>query len=193
MSEREVLYIPGLGGKRSLRVQRPYLRTLKVFSGKSFHFFETKWEDQEEGKPETNNAKYQRLNDFFDERNRPGIIYANSAGAALAARLAIERSSEIKSCHLICGKVLGASKIGTEYKERAPAFEEAVIRSEQAVANLDTETAQKIFCYVPKDREDDGVLEVIDMIVPGANIVELPPLPHTSAIIYAARHYLPKL
>lgn len=192
MSENNnVLYIPGLGKNRSIRIQRPGTRIMDFFERRDFYFFNPEWEVGIHSS-ESFVDKFNRLSAFYRQSGKPSIVYANSAGATLATVLTVEHP-DIEQCHLVCGKILGAAKIGPEYSGRAPAFVESVKASESAVKNLDPTIAEKFTCYIPKDREDDGVLEVVDMVIPGANIIELPPLSHARAILYAYWNYLPHL
>lgn len=185
-----VLYIPGLGAGRSMNIQKRYLNVLNKLSRRRQYFlFEPNWETEPQ-----QNAKqlYERLEEFYESNARPSIIYANSAGGALATRLAIEQTG-ISECHLICAKILGAAKIGPEYRNRAPALYESVSESETIANKIPEAEARKFYCYTPKNQENDGVLETIDMKIAGSHEVALPALQHAAAITYAALRHLPRI
>ena len=177
------LYIPGLGGKRSILLQRTYIGVLNVFRRKNNHisFFDPHWETEE---PYA--TKFERLRLHYQQAETPQTVWAVSAGASLAVRLCVELDSQPK-LNIVCGKVLGSEKIGENYRRRAPAFMESVESSEILYNDLDPDMTT---CYIPKD-DADGVIETVDMTVPGSRIVDLPALRHARAIGYALLRYLP--
>lgn len=177
------LYIPGLGGKRSILLQRTYIGLLNVFRSKSNHisFFDPRWET-EEPYP----TKYERLLLHYEQSESPPIVWGVSAGASLAVRLCVELANQ-PQLNIICGKVLGSTKIGSHYRRRAPAFVESVESSETLCSNLDPE---RCTCYIPKN-DADGVIETIDMSIPNSRIIKLPAFRHARAIGYALMRYLP--
>lgn len=193
MSNQNILYIRGLGGAKTLILQKAYIAMLNYFRADKIYFFEPNWEKKGDADAENNDAKKQRLDDFFEANGHPGIIYANSAGAALAVQLTIRHATVIESCHLVCGKVTGHANFSENHNKRAPSFKPIVKQSEQLLNNISPKIARKFNCYIPKDSKNDGVLDVTDMIVPGAKTIYLPRLQHNWAIFYAALRYMPKL
>jgi hypothetical protein len=179
------LYIPGLGGKRSILLQRAWVRGLNVFRSpeEKISFFDPRWETDE-----LYTDKYERLQHFYEQIGRPSSVWAISAGASLAVRLCVEISDD-PSLHLVCGKIFGSEKIGQGYRNRAPAFTESVEQSERLAEQLSPASA---LCYVPKD-DADGVIETVDMTLDGAQTVALPRLRHARAIGYALVRYLPRI
>lgn len=179
----KTLYIPGLGGKRSILLQRTYIGALNVFRRKNNHisFFDPRWETEE---PYA--TKFERLRSHYEQAERPRTVWAISAGASLAVRLCVELDNQ-PQLNIVCGKVLGSTKIGDNYRRRAPAFVESVESSEVLYSDLNTDTTT---CYIPKD-DADGVIETVDMTIPGSRIIDLPALRHARAIGYALLRYLP--
>lgn len=177
------LFIPGLGGERSLRAQQRYIRLLNLLRRERDRilFFYPDWHS-----PESYEAKYARLREVYDSKDKPARLIGISAGASLAVTLSVDRP-EVESTLLVCGKLLGPEKIGADYNAAAPALFEAVTASSKAVMQADP---RKFTCYAPPGH-DDGVIEREDMIVPGSNVVSLPALPHAYAIGYMLVRHLP--
>jgi hypothetical protein len=180
----EGILVPGLGGRRSLIAQRGYVAVLNFFRPASshIHFFYPRWETSE-----TRDEKYGRLRQLTD-KVKPRKVFAVSAGGTLAVPLSVE-FPDISTTHLICAKVTGAEKIGPDRQKQAPAFKPAAAISESMVDNGAVDS-DRFACYVPKN-DKDGVIESVDMLVPGALVVDLPPLKHAFAIGYALARYLP--
>ena len=178
------LYIPGLGGKRSILLQRAYIGGLNIFRKKQNHisFFDPRWETNEEY-----SAKFDRLLTRYEEAGKPPTVWAVSAGASLAVRLCVELVEQ-PHLNIICGKVLGSQNIGEHYRKRAPAFVRSVEYSQTLYEQLDPNLCTN---YIPKENAD-GVIDTSDMTIPGSKIVDLPPLHHARAIGYALLRYLPK-
>ncbi len=175
----ESLYIPGLGNGRLSDAQKKYVAFLNRLRSPKRHidFFDARWETAE-----TYEEKYARLRAYA-----PRKVFAISAGSSLAVRLAAE-DPRVEEVHLICGKVTGAEKIGPQRQQQAPALLPSVRYVEQLIdGGL---SGEKFTCYVP-NAEDDGVLETVDMVLPNAKIVKLPPLNHAFAISYALVRHVP--
>jgi hypothetical protein len=184
-SKEDVLVVIGLGGRPTVERERRYVNILNKLQQQTRHFFffDPQWHDEE-----TN--EYEKLDDFYTRSGKPKKVFAFSAGVALATVLT-SKHLEIEHAHLVCGKAFGAEKIQQRYLDSAPGFHDAVTTSAQVISQGIPEVSERVTCYTPIWRTNDGVIEKNDMIIPGAKHINLPPLGHTSSIFYSLIRYLP--
>ena len=177
-----LLYLPGLGSERLLKIQRRYLKWKCRKRGFELVFFESRWHDDE---PYT--EKWQRLlEDTTSTSAESTIVLAVSAGGALLTRFVSENPT-VKSAHCMSAKLKNAEAIGSSYRKRAPALFDAV-RESQAVLG-DMNLAEKTIVYRPLF---DTVVPLKDMIIPGARRKRFFGFEHITALIWALVFHFPK-
>lgn len=180
MARYTTLYIPGVGGARADSIQQSYIRFLNIFKRRKTAYFLADWMSGE-----TYDDKFARLVSQYEKLGSPPVIFGVSAGASLAVVLAA-RKQEARTVHLVCGKVLGANKIGPNYSSRYTALIDSVTASQDyGQAGL---INKNVTCYRPLF---DEVVELEDMVVTGARLKRLPIVRHTPAIVYSWLRYLP--
>ncbi len=178
----EIFYIPGLGGDSVVDSQRKYVGRLNKFLRKKIFFFDPAWQTNE---PAT--EKLGRLHHDYIQEGRPQKIFAVSAGASLAIILA---GSDTSTAHIttIAGKLKGSASIGTDYRQRAPAFLEMVHRSEDILVT-DPSVSFRLTTYSPIFY--DGIVPLSDMEQEGARNRTILMPRHAPAIIASLAVILP--
>ena len=182
-SREVVAYFPGLGGASTVAKQLRFLNLLNKLSRKKrYVLFDPKWESLE-----SKVDKEGRFHTFMREQ-APNKAIGVSAGATVGV-LAMEEY-DLERALLICGKTRGSEKIGLPYQKRAPAFVHFVQQSERAIVSLSEAQKNRTTCFVPIF---DGIIETVDMVVPGSRVKRLPTLFHTPSIIYSLIRHVPRI
>ena len=178
---RTILYLPGLGSEKSLKIQRWYLK-LRTKNQKLV-FFEPKWHSDESYK-----NKWKRLTKIISQLDPHSIhVVGVSAGGSLLVRVMSEYE-EIKSATCISGKVTNSAGIGQDYRKSAPALFDSVLASENTIKTDNTHT-KKITIFRPFF---DNVVPLQDMLVPGAKTKRIFAFGHASGIAIALIFKFPK-
>jgi pimeloyl-ACP methyl ester carboxylesterase len=179
----DVLLVHGLGGWKSRLAIRAVVAVLNLRPGKhKIHLFNPDWPSNESAKD-----KLQRLDDYWLSKNRPPRLVGISAGANPVRHLALRNQEKISEVHLIAGWTGNSEDISERHIEQALAFGDVADITHALLAKED-EDVSKITQYIPL--EDEVVLEK-NMIIEGAQQINIPRRGHVPAISWSLLHQLP--
>lgn len=183
-----ILYIPGIGDDKALRLQmKPINRWPK--KDIKVHVFRSDWH-----KKESTEAKYKRLQSLFSDilkqQHATMSVMGVSAGGPLAVRLCHDNIQKIHQIYLLVGKLRGSLGIGEAYQQKAPALKTCVAISEELLKKNNNDFSSKTTILWPLF---DTLIPLDDMKVSGARYKRLPVIGHSIAIGYALYVTMPQL
>ena len=90
--------------------------------------------------------------------------------------------------YLLVGKLKGPELIGKAYQDRAPALLESVEAREKILLKHSSKLAIKSLIM---RQFIDGVVLIKDMVIEGAQMVRIPVIGHSVAVVWALLVYFP--
>lgn len=173
-----IFYIPGLGDGYD-RYRRAAMRSWSIGKTKA-SVISMNWRDRDE----TYEQKLRRIQTAIRESSSDRIVLVGeSAGGAMVVNEGLRAGSRVDKIITICGKNIRADRLAPSLALKNPAFKDALIASDRAVASMDKEKAGKKFTvfYSPFD----PMIWLRDTVLPGAAMIKLPTGGHFFSIIFA--------
>lgn len=173
---RYVIYVPGLGDKRSFG-QNIAIQYWRLFGLRPV-YFPLNWH-----KPEGFEIKLQRLLKKCKELNHAnkGVTIVGISAGASAAVNAFAKSNDINSVVLICGKINNPNTIGQKIYDINPDFRQSVFGVKRSLEKLSTSDRSRIMSIHPWA---DQTVPINDAIIDGAKEKVLPGWDHISGIFF---------
>lgn len=168
------MYVPGLGDGYDI-FRRHALKKWKR-NGLVVSFVPMRWHDR----AETFQQKLTRINEIIDQKpDCRTVLVGESAGGAVVVGLAAKRS-DITKVITICGKNVGAGRVGASVYRKNMAFKEAMRQADLAVRQLELDSVNRkyVVFYSPAD----ATIRRVDTELPGADLRRLPAVGHLIAI-----------
>lgn len=164
--QHHVIYIPGLGDKRRIYLQRLAVVSWRLYGIKS-HTFQMHWSDGERFEP-----KLERLLQMIDRIGKRGTVslVGASAGASAAINAYATRTEKVHRVVLIAGEVNGRDRMSATTYWRNPAFKDSMDVVGKSLASLPDAARKRILSIRAKI---DPVVAAEDSIIAGARNVEV--------------------
>jgi len=179
MTKQAVIYIPGLGDRRTGGQERAL--ALWRLQGVAAEIFVVHWHDSEAFEP-----KFERLLARIDELHASGkrvSLVAASAGASMAVNAFAARPEAVHRLVSICGKLqaIGVGSVHSRVYGDNPAFLESMQRLAASEASLDHTHRQRILSMYPMFDESVPVKETQ---LQDARLLRMPVSGHFFGIAY---------
>lgn len=184
--KHHVIYVPGLGDD-ILHVQSLLIQYWRLF-GVSPHMHAMPWAGDEGFDP-----KLQRLIERIDAlhaRGRRVSLVGASAGASGVLHAYIKRKDTVSGLVYICGKINHPETVSQRTYNANPAFKESVGSLAGVLAALQRGDKPEMLSLYSRA---DTTVPYRDTVIQGVREVQLPPVRHGWAIIYALSLGAPKL
>jgi pimeloyl-ACP methyl ester carboxylesterase len=177
-SSIQIFYIPGLGDGYD-RYRMAAMRSWSLGKTKAT-VISMNWRDRDE----TYEQKLRRIQTAIRESSADRIVLVGeSAGGAMVVNEGIRAGSRVDKIITICGKNIRADRLAPSLALRNPAFKDALIASDRAVAAMDEKKYGKKFTVFYSSF--DPMIWLTDTKLPGATMIKLPTGGHFFSIIFA--------
>ncbi len=172
-----VMYIPGLGDKRTFLVQKLFVRAWRAY-GVRGHYFTVGWAENTPIAP-----KLERLINKIDalaEKGDKVALIGASAGASLALNAFVRRPDKVVGVVCISGKIHNPQNIAAEVYEVNPGFKESLDLLDSSLKKLAPVLRKRIRSVYSTG---DILIPAHDSILSGAENVSVDKLGHTAHIV----------
>lgn len=182
---QDILLVHGLGGWKSRLAIRSLVFALNLRLNKpKIYAFTPKWQTDERAE-----HKLERLQSYWESKNKPTTLVGISAGANPVRFLALTNRDVNYETHLVAGYAGNGSDISDKHQAEAPEFA-FVAKLTHAQLSVTPEDTSAITLHLPTD---DDVIAKHNLVIPGAHQESIPRAGHSSAIAWWLLHQLPKL
>lgn len=173
-----IFYIPGLGDNYD-QFRKIATRGWRKSSVQTT-LISMNWRDRDE----TYEQKLRRIQAEIRKSSAERIVLVGeSAGGAMAVNEGLRSGTKVDKIITLCGKNIRADRLAPSLALRNPAFKDALIASDKAVATMDVKKDGKRFAvfYSPFD----PMIWLKDTKLPGATMLKLPTSGHFFSIVFA--------
>lgn len=142
-ANRAIIYIPGLGDRKSWLVwlQRQALLGWRAFGIRGY-VFTMKWTSDSSIEP-----RFRELSSYIDRLKEQGYevsLMGASAGASAAVNMFAQRPDDIEAAISVCGQLRGADKVVNQALDLNPRFEESLKIMNKNLKKLSGDERQRI-------------------------------------------------
>ena len=173
-----IFYIPGLGDNYD-RYRKSVIRSWRK-SSTQVTLIPMNWRDRDE----TYEQKLRRIQSEIRKSSAERIVLVGeSAGGAMAVNEGLRSGTKVNKVITLCGKNIRSDRLAPSLALHNPAFKDALIASDRAVASMDADKDGRRFSvfYSPFD----PMIWLKDTKLPGATMLKLPTSGHFFSIVFA--------